>query len=79
MLAVGVVSVVHLPTAVALVVAVAIGLVSTCLVFRIGSMRLDPRELGDLIATCRPGCACPSEGCARCWGVELAESVARRT
>jgi O-antigen/teichoic acid export membrane protein len=49
MLAVGVVAVTNLPTAIALVVAVAIGLVSTCLVFRIGSMRLDPRELGDLM------------------------------
>jgi O-antigen/teichoic acid export membrane protein len=38
-----------LPVGVALVVAVAIGLVSTCLVFRIASMRLEPRELGDVM------------------------------
>jgi O-antigen/teichoic acid export membrane protein len=49
MLAVLAVAFAPLPTGVALVVAVAIGLVSTCLVFRIASMRLEPRELGDVM------------------------------
>jgi hypothetical protein len=49
LLAVAVVTLVDPPTGIALVVAVAIGLTSTCLVFRIGRMRLDARELADVM------------------------------
>jgi O-antigen/teichoic acid export membrane protein len=49
LLAVAVVMVTNLPTPLELGLAVGIGMVSTCLVFRVGSMRLEPRELGDVL------------------------------
>jgi O-antigen/teichoic acid export membrane protein len=48
-LAVVVVALTHLPMPVELVMAIAIGLVSTCSVYRIGSMRLEARELADVL------------------------------
>jgi O-antigen/teichoic acid export membrane protein len=49
LLAVAVVTLTHVPMPVELVLAVGIGMISTCLVFRIGSMRLEARELGDVL------------------------------